>query len=126
MFCGTLAETGPAVAHLDTTPLRDKLSIHTTQYDKRNLSIIDVMARGVTKGHALSQLCSSLGIPRDEVLAIGDNYNDVEMLEFAGHAYIVENAHEEMKDRGWTITRSNDEDGVAHAITSVLEAAPAR
>ena len=126
MFCGTLAEMGPAVAHLDTTPLRDKLSIHTTQYDKRNLSIIDVMARGVTKGHALSQLCSSLGIPRDEVLAIGDNYNDVEMLEFAGHAYIVENAHEEMKDRGWTITRSNDEDGVAHAITSVLEAAPAR
>lgn len=126
MFCGNLAEMAAAREHLDTASIRHKLSIHTTQYDERDLCIIDVMAKGVTKGRALAQLCATLHVRPDEVLAIGDNYNDVEMLEFAGHSYIVENAHEQMKVRGWIVTRSNDDDGVAHAIASALETAAAR
>ncbi|MBV9669581.1 MAG: HAD hydrolase family protein, partial [Acidobacteriales bacterium] len=80
----------------------------------------DVLPRGCTKGSAVASLCRLLDIDASEVLAIADNYNDIDMLDFAGHAYVVGNAHDDMKDRGWTVTRSNDEDGVAHAIESVL------
>ena len=53
------------------------------------------------------------GYRREEVMAIGDNHNDVEMLEFAGHPVIMGNACEELRDRGWTVTRGNDACGVA-------------
>jgi hydroxymethylpyrimidine pyrophosphatase-like HAD family hydrolase len=55
-------------------------------------------------------------------MAIGDNYNDIEMLEFAGLPVIMGNASEELKQRGWTVTLSNDESGVAAAIDQVLGA----
>jgi hypothetical protein len=54
-------------------------------------------------------------------MAIGDNYNDIEMLEFAGHPYIMGNATEELRDRGWNTTLSNNEHGVANAIEAALE-----
>ena len=47
-------------------------------------------------------------------MAIGDNYNDIEMLEFAGHPYIMGNATEELRDRGWHATLGNNENGVAN------------
>ena len=61
-----------------------------------------------------------------EVLAIGDNWNDVPMLEEAGRAVVMSNAPEDVKElgrvRGWTVGLSNDEDGVAVAIEEVLAA----
>ena len=54
-------------------------------------------------------------------MAIGDNYNDIEMLEFAGHAYIMGNATEELRERGWQTTLSNNENGVALAVEAALE-----
>jgi len=57
-------------------------------------------------------------------MAIGDNYNDIEMLEFAGVPVIMANACNELKQNGWMITLGNNEDGVAHAVESVLRDEP--
>jgi hypothetical protein len=53
-------------------------------------------------------------------MAIGDNYNDIEMLAFAGHPFIMGNASEELRGRGWTLTRSNAESGVSAAVEHML------
>ena len=53
-------------------------------------------------------------------MAIGDNYNDAEMLAFAGVPFIMGNACEELKAKGWRVTRTNDENGVAAALEQVL------
>jgi hypothetical protein len=54
-------------------------------------------------------------------MAIGDNYNDIEMLAFAGRPFIMGNASEELRRKGWTLTLPNDQNGVAAAIAQVLE-----
>jgi hydroxymethylpyrimidine pyrophosphatase-like HAD family hydrolase len=53
-------------------------------------------------------------------MAVGDNHNDVEMLEFAGHPVIMGNACEELRGRGWRVTRGNHECGVAAAVEVAL------
>ena len=64
---------------------------------------------------------------RDEVMAMGDNLNDLQMLEFAGTAVLMENALPELKARGWAITGSNNDGGVAQAIDRyVLEGSEPR
>jgi HAD superfamily hydrolase (TIGR01484 family) len=50
----------------------------------RDISVLDLMPPGVTKGWALERLASRLGIDRKQTMAIGDNWNDVDMLEWAG------------------------------------------
>jgi len=55
-------------------------------------------------------------------MAIGDNFNDLEMLEFAGLPVIMGNASEELKQNGWRVTASNSESGVAAALENVLQA----
>jgi hydroxymethylpyrimidine pyrophosphatase-like HAD family hydrolase len=59
-------------------------------------------------------------IPREQVMAIGDNFNDLEMLEFAGFAFVMGNASQELKQSGWRVTASNAESGVARALQEVL------
>ena len=97
-----------------------------TEYPARDLSILDLLPPGVSKGWALQRLAGSLGIDRKEVMAIGDNWNDVEMLEWAGQAVLMGNAAHELRNlaklRGWKQAPPNDEDGVA----VVLEAEVAR
>jgi hydroxymethylpyrimidine pyrophosphatase-like HAD family hydrolase len=53
-------------------------------------------------------------------MAIGDNYNDREMLAFAGVPFIMGNAAEELRREGWAVTLPNDQNGVAAAIEQVL------
>src|SRR5947199_21144 len=61
------------------------------------------------------------GIAREQVMAIGDNYNDIEMLAFAGLPFIMGNASEELRRRnGWAVTLPNDQSGVAAAIEQVM------
>jgi hydroxymethylpyrimidine pyrophosphatase-like HAD family hydrolase len=56
-------------------------------------------------------------------MAIGDNYNDIEMLEFAGHPYLMGNASDDIKRNGWPVTLDNEACGVAAAIDEVLAGA---
>jgi hypothetical protein len=69
-----------------------------------------------TKGRALQELAAWLQVERSQVLAIGDSYNDIEMLEFAGLGIAVANAPPEVRRRAGHVTASNDKDGVAQAL----------
>jgi hydroxymethylpyrimidine pyrophosphatase-like HAD family hydrolase len=82
--------------------------------------MIDVLNAGCSKGHALERWAKYRGYQREEVMAVGDNHNDVEMLEFAGHPIIMGNACEELRARGWKITRGNHDCGVAAAVEFAL------
>ena len=88
-----------------------------TEYPARDLSILDLLPPGVSKGWALERLAARLGVDRKETMAIGDNWNDVDMLEWAGQAVMMSNAAQDLrslaKTRGWKQTAPNDEDGVA-------------
>ena len=120
MFCGEIALMQRAVRRLASAGLQDETTVLRTQYDHRNLTIVDVLNAGCSKGHALERWAAHRGLRRDEVMAIGDNYNDIEMLTFAGHPVIMGNASDDLKQNGWTITLRNDESGVAAAIEQVL------
>jgi len=95
-----------------------------TEYPGRDLSILDLLPPGVSKGWALERLAARLGVERKETMAIGDNWNDVDMLEWAGQAVIMGNAARELrtmaKMRGWKQAPPNDEDGVAVVLEQML------
>jgi Cof subfamily protein (haloacid dehalogenase superfamily) len=120
MFCGTIARMRQALETLESSTLAAQVTVVRTEYPLRDLSIVDVLIRGCSKGHALERWAAYRGISREQVMAIGDNYNDVEMLAFAGRPFIMGNACEELKTRGWPVTRTSDKCGVAAAIEQVL------
>jgi Cof subfamily protein (haloacid dehalogenase superfamily) len=120
MFCGTIAKMELAQKKLAAWQGLEEITVLKTQYDHRNLCIVDILNRDCSKGHALERFAKSRGIERQEIMAIGDNYNDIEMLRFAGHPFIMANASQELKQNGWPVTLSNDESGVAAAIEQVL------
>jgi hypothetical protein len=120
MFCGPIARMHQALEKMDALAFRDEFTVLRTEYPVRDLSIVDVLNRGCSKGHALERWAKHRGIPRDKVMAIGDNYNDIEMLAFAGRPFIMGNAAEELRKRGWAVTLSNDQCGVAAAIEQAL------
>jgi hydroxymethylpyrimidine pyrophosphatase-like HAD family hydrolase len=100
------------------------LMLHLTEYPLRDLSILDILPANCSKGVALQALVATRGIEPAEILAIGDNWNDVSMLELAGRAVVMENAPDDLKAiaraRDWQITASNRNDGVAEIIESIL------
>ena len=74
---------------------------------------VEISAAGVSKAAALAELCTDLGVSQDEVVAFGDYPNDLPMLEWAGHAVAVANAHPDVLRVADEITASNADDGVA-------------
>jgi len=122
MFCGPVALMQQALKALDGSGL--PITVLRTEYPGRDLSIVDVLNVDCSKGHALERWANHRGITREQVMAVGDNYNDIEMLAFAGHPFIMENASQELRGRGWTETRSNADNGVAAAIQHVLRGTP--
>ena len=120
MFCGTVEQMKAAQERLADARFVDEITVLRTQYDYRDLCILDVLNRNCTKGHALRRWAEHYKIPREQIMAIGDNYNDLEMLEFAGLPVIMGNASEELRQSGWRITASNAESGVAAALEEVL------
>ena len=97
-----------------------ELAMGVSRDPVRDLSMVDVLNQGCSKGHALERWAGYRGIPRNEVMAIGDNYNDIEMLAFAGVPFIMGNAVEELRRDGWNVTLPNDQNGVAAAVEQVL------
>ncbi|ADL43185.1 Cof-like hydrolase [Caldicellulosiruptor obsidiansis OB47] len=83
---------------------------------KSDTNILEVMKEGVNKKRALEFVCSYLGIDPKEIMAIGDNENDLQMIEFAGLGVAMENAIEELKKIADFVTQSYEDDGVAKAI----------
>jgi Cof subfamily protein (haloacid dehalogenase superfamily) len=121
MFCGPVALMQSVQQELMVCEFRDEFTVLRTQYDSRDLCIVDILNAGCSKGHALERWAAHRGVDRRQVMAIGDNYNDIEMLTFAGYPVIMGNASDDLKQMGWTVTLGNDESGVAAAIEQVLD-----
>lgn len=78
--------------------------------------LLELLPLGIDKATGLRKLISQIGICREEIIACGDGYNDLSMIEFAGMGVAMENAQEVVKKEANYITASNEEDGVALAI----------
>ena len=96
---------------------RDVGDLTVTSSFESNIEISDINAN---KGIGLKRVASYFNIPMEDTVAIGDNYNDSEMFDVAGFAVAMGNAAEGIKKITDAITLSNDENGVAHAITQYV------
>ena len=134
MLCGTIERMAAAEARLkghgrvaavgQAEFPGCELALHRTVYPERDLAILDILPAGCSKASALAEYAALRGFTLADVLAIGDNWNDLPMLEAAGRAVLMGNAPAELQamapERGWTVGRTNLEDGVAVAIEALL------
>jgi hypothetical protein len=140
MLCGTIARMrraearlledarvfAPGMSGISATDgaATAEITLSRTEYPERDLSLVDILPAGCSKGVALLRLAAERGIRAAEMMAIGDNWNDLSMLEIAGRAVVMENAPAELKalalERGWVIGGHHDRNGVALAIAEVL------
>lgn len=81
---------------------------------------LEVMPNGVNKGLGVEKVCADMGISMDEVMAFGDNYNDIPMLEMAGLGIAMGNADGEVKRSADYVTDTCDLDGIAKALGKFL------
>lgn len=118
-----LRTSGPRKRNEDISSTAEA-ALHRTEYPERDLSIVDILPAGCSKGRALLDLARERGVAQEEILAIGDNWNDVSMLEAAGNAVLMANAPEDLKAagraRGWLVGGHHAEDGVATAVEAAL------
>jgi hydroxymethylpyrimidine pyrophosphatase-like HAD family hydrolase len=126
MVAGGLSRMRKAEQALKSSQWTGSCECIRTEYPGRDLSILDLLPPGVSKGWALQRLAERLGVDRKQTMAIGDNWNDLDMLEWAGQGVMMGNAVGELRTKakmlGWKQAPPNDEDGVA----VVLEAAVAK
>ena len=87
MFIGECETIRAAHRTLETHAHSDEYTLALTEYEERGMSMLDVLQRGVTKGTALAEWARRRGIAPHEVMAIGDNWNDREMLEYRRNAH---------------------------------------
>lgn len=120
LFPGPVEEMRRLARHLELSRLADQISLALAEYPARNFTLLDVLVRGCTKAAALAYWAKRRRIRREEIMAIGDNFNDREMLEFSGLAVVMENSSDELRQAGWPVTGSNDESGVAAAIEKYI------
>jgi HAD superfamily hydrolase (TIGR01484 family) len=124
MAAGTIGRMRQAEAAVKASEWAAECGMALTEYPARDLSILDLLPATVSKGWAFERLVARLGIDRKETMAIGDNWNDVTMLEWAGQGIVMANAAAELralgKTRGWKQTPSNDDDGVAIVLEKML------
>lgn len=127
MVCGTVAEMRRAEEWLRSSEIAREVAVHRTEYPARDLTILDILAPGCSKGSALERHAGKRGVKREEILAMGDNWNDLEMLQFAGRAAVMRNGAPDFVaqavERGWEVVPGNDEDGVAQALEKLAETA---
>jgi Cof subfamily protein (haloacid dehalogenase superfamily) len=116
LFIAECAKVRRVMGVLEALPEAAEFTLALTEYEARDLSMLDVLRRGVTKGAALVEWARTRGIARAEIMAVGDNWNDREMLAFAGLPVVMGNSVAELKSLGYAITSTNDEAGLAAAI----------
>ncbi len=81
---------------------------------------LEILDRRVNKGQGVKMLAEKLGLRQEEVMAIGDQENDLAMIEYAGTGVAMGNAIESVKKIAQFVTKTNMEDGVAHAIEELV------
>ncbi|OJG73569.1 cof-like hydrolase [Enterococcus quebecensis] len=117
-----------AVIAVDETYLDEQIkkipSAFYTRYEviKTRTNLLEFMPKGITKAYGISLLARDLGIKQEEIMTIGDEENDLPMIEYAGLGVAMENAIDKVKDLADVITDTNDNDGVAQVVEKfVLE-----
>ncbi|MBI2822254.1 MAG: HAD family phosphatase [Acidobacteria bacterium] len=93
-----------------------RVTILETIYPERDHTFLDVIHAGCSKGKALDWLMRRENLSPHQVMAFGDNHNDLEMLQVAGHSFLMDNATEELKRLGFRNAPRNDAAGVAHIV----------
>ena len=115
MFGGRLEEMAALLPALQQV-LGDRVKIERTVYPAQGVGLLDVLEKSVGKAEALAFLQERWGLGAAETLAIGDNWNDREMLEGAGLGLVMGNAEPGLHALGLPVLPTSDEDGVAVAI----------
>jgi hypothetical protein len=125
MAAGSVEQMRAAEKALKASEWSTQCERARTEYPARDLSILDLLPKGVSKGWALERLAARLGVDRKETMAIGDNWNDEEMLKWAGQGIVMANASPELralaKTRGWKQAPSSDDNGVAVILEAMLK-----
>jgi Cof subfamily protein (haloacid dehalogenase superfamily) len=116
MYSGPVGRMREVAATLRAMPTANPFAMAMTEYEARNFSLVDVLHLTCSKGAALAEWAALRQLAREDVMAIGDNLNDREMLEYAGLPVVMGNSVPELKRLGWRETLSNDQNGVAAAI----------
>jgi HAD-superfamily hydrolase, subfamily IIB len=97
-----------------------------SQYDNLTVvssasNLLDIMARDTSKGRALKFLADKRHVKLEHVIAFGDNYNDMDMLQCVGMPVAMENSVEELKSKAKFITKSNNHSGIAYALSQIFD-----
>ena len=130
MAAGSMDQMRDAEKALKASEWREALRVRAHRVSgARSVDSRPVAARRFKRMGA-EQLAARLGVDRKETMAIGDNWNDVDMLEWAGQGVMMANAAAELramaKTRGWKQAPSNDQDGVAVVLEAALAKAAAK
>lgn len=96
--------------------LAEKLNLHKVSYFIGWSAWLDIAPRGVDKATALASVCESLGVAQQDVLAIGDGRNDIEMLQWAGRGVAVGDAPAEVKAAADAVAKPFSADGTAKEL----------
>lgn len=113
--CRTMAELQMILQE----ELKDRATILTTVYPRLDFTLVDILPFDASKGIGLEKLALIHGLTAENVMAMGDNFNDLEMLEYAGTPVVMGNSSPELQEKYQT-TLSNDESGVAAAIEKFI------
>jgi Cof subfamily protein (haloacid dehalogenase superfamily) len=119
-FSGTCNEMDQ-LEEILKTELGSTVKILGTKYLEQDFTLLDILNPAASKGAGVAATAVELGVAREEIMAIGDNYNDLEMLLFAGTGVVMANAPLALREIGGLHpTASNREDGVALAIEQFI------
>lgn len=122
-FSGSVARM-KAVEERLQTELGGSVKVLCTIYTKMDFALVDVLHPEVSKGTGVRAAAEEQGLTHREVMAVGDNFNDMEMLQYAGTGVLMGNAEASLRalleDTGCQTTATNDEDGVALAIEKFI------
>src|ERR1700687_5629585 len=126
MLSGKVEPMRQAEDMLRAAQATENFGVAATVYESRDFAMIDVLNTKCSKGAALAEWAALRVLAREEVMAIGDNHNDLEMLSFAGIPVVMGNCVASLRNFGWHETASNDDNGVAAAIAqfALREVAP--
>jgi len=115
-FSGTCSQMD-RLSELLHFQMGDRVKLLCTKYEEQDFSLLDVVNPAASKGAGVAAAAAEFGIPPAEIMAIGDNYNDLEMLLLAGTGVVMANAPLSLREiAGLYPTASNEDDGVALAI----------
>jgi len=119
-FSGTCNEMDQ-LEEILKSKLGSTVKILGTKYPEQDFTLLDILNPAASKGAGVAAAAAELGIDREEIMAIGDNYNDLEMLLFAAVGVVMANAPLSLREiAGLHPTASNREDGVALAIEQFI------